>query len=42
VLASVDASSFSQRGVQPRGRRLSETTTSACEQALVKLVQSIG
>jgi hypothetical protein len=41
VLRSVGESSFSQRGVHPRGSRRSDTTMSAAAQARVKVVHSI-
>lgn len=41
VRSSAERSSLSQRGVQPRGNRRSDTTISASAQALVMVVQSI-
>jgi hypothetical protein len=41
VRASASLSSLSQRGVQPLGRRRSETAMSAAAQAAVMLVQPI-
>jgi hypothetical protein len=42
VRHSACASSLSQRGLQPFGSRLSDTTMSASTQALMIVVQSIG